>query len=76
MQQEPPLAYWRHSFSFERRHVMRGIDFLCQHELVDADRIGMIGHSLGADTTIWAMPFDTLVNRLAEAIAGSEESQR
>lgn len=48
--------------------VMRGIDFLCQHELVDADRIGMIGHSLGADTTIWAMPFDSRIR--AAAVSG------
>jgi len=31
---------------------------MCQHDRVDPARIGMIGHSLGADTTIWAMPFD------------------
>lgn len=38
--------------------VMRGIDFLCAHERVAPDRIGMIGHSLGADTILWAMPVD------------------
>jgi dienelactone hydrolase len=48
--------------------VMRGIDFLCQHPLVDADRIGMIGHSLGADTTIWTMPFEPRIR--AAAISG------
>ena len=48
--------------------VMRGIDFLCQHEQVDSGRIGMIGHSLGADTTIWAMPFEERIR--AAAISG------
>jgi dienelactone hydrolase len=48
--------------------VMRGIDYLCQHPLVDSDRIGMIGHSLGADTTIWAMPFEPRIR--AAAISG------
>jgi dienelactone hydrolase len=48
--------------------VMRGIDLLCQHERVDSSRIGMIGHSLGADTTLWAMPFDERI-RVA-AISG------
>lgn len=38
--------------------VMRGIDYLCTHQRVDPDRIGMIGHSLGADTILWAMPFE------------------
>ena len=38
--------------------VSRGIDVLCQHPMVDADRIGMIGHSLGADTTLWVMPLE------------------
>lgn len=47
---------------------MRGIDFLCQHELVDEARIGMIGHSLGADTIIWSMPFDERIR--AAAISG------
>ncbi|MEW6754657.1 MAG: hypothetical protein AB1505_27285 [Candidatus Latescibacterota bacterium] len=48
--------------------VLRGIDFLCQHERVDPGRIGMIGHSLGADTAIWAMPFDERIR--AAAISG------
>ncbi len=48
--------------------VMRGVDFLCQHEMVDASRIGMIGHSLGADTTIWAMPFESRIR--AAAVSG------
>jgi dienelactone hydrolase len=48
--------------------VMRGVDLLCQHERVDANRIGMIGHSLGADTTIWAMPFESRIR--AAAVSG------
>jgi len=38
--------------------AMRGIDLLTQHEQVDAERIGMIGHSLGAETTIRTMTVD------------------
>jgi len=48
--------------------VMRGVDFLCQHAMVDASRIGMVGHSLGADTTIWAMPFEDRIR--AAAVSG------
>jgi dienelactone hydrolase len=48
--------------------VMRGLDFLCRHERVDADRIGMIGHSLGADTILWAMPLEPRIR--AAAISG------
>ena len=48
--------------------VIRGIDFLCQCEQVDSDRIGMIGHSLGADTIIWTMPFEERIR--AAAISG------
>jgi hypothetical protein len=54
---------WKPAFD-----VMRGIDFLCQHELVDETRIGMIGHSLGADTILWTMPFEPRI-RVA-AISG------
>ena len=39
-------------------NVMRGIDLLAQHPLVNPLRIGMIGHSLGADTLLWSMPLD------------------
>lgn len=48
--------------------AMRGIDFLSQHERVDPDRIGMIGHSLGADTTLWTMPVEERIR--AAAISG------
>ncbi len=48
--------------------AMRGIDFLCDHERVDAQHIGMIGHSLGADTTLWTMPLDERIR--AAAISG------
>ena len=48
--------------------VMRGIDLLSRHERVDPSRIGMIGHSLGADTAIWTMPFDERIR--AAAVSG------
>ena len=48
--------------------VMRGIDLLCEHPRVNPDRIGMIGHSLGADTTLWVMPFEPRIK--AAAISG------
>ena len=54
---------WKSSYD-----VMRGIDFLCQHDLVDESRIGVIGHSLGADTIIWTMPLDERIR--AAAISG------
>ncbi len=41
--------------------VMRAIDLLAQHPLVDPLRIGMIGHSLGADTLLWSMPLDSRI---------------
>jgi len=49
--------------------VMRGLDYLCQHERVDAARIGMVGHSLGADTTLWTLPFEPRLK--AVAISGT-----
>lgn len=49
--------------------VMRGLDFLSQHPLVDPERIGMIGHSLGADTTLWTMPFEPRIK--AAAVSGT-----
>jgi len=48
--------------------VMRGIDLLCQHELVDPERIGIIGHSLGADTIAWTMPLEPRI--VAAVISG------
>ena len=50
------------------RAFPRGIDLLCDLAYVDCDRIGMIGHSLGADTTIWTMPFEARIR--AAAISG------
>ncbi len=48
--------------------VMRGVDYLCELDCVDQHRIGMIGHSMGADLTIWAMPFEERIK--AAAISG------
>jgi dienelactone hydrolase len=50
--------------------VMRGIDLLCQHERVDTARIGMIGHSLGADTTLWTMPLEGRIRAAAMSGGG------
>ena len=41
--------------------VMRGIDLLAQHPLVDPARIGMIGHSMGAETLLWSMPLESRI---------------
>jgi dienelactone hydrolase len=38
--------------------LSRGIDYLQTVEVVDADRIGSIGHSHGGYTTLWAMALD------------------
>jgi dienelactone hydrolase len=49
--------------------VMRGVDLLVQHPRVDPTRIGMIGHSMGGDTVLWAMPWDDRIR--AAVISGS-----
>lgn len=41
--------------------VMRGIDLLAKHPMVDPKRIGMIGHSMGAETLLWSMPLDSRI---------------
>jgi dienelactone hydrolase len=38
--------------------LSRGIDYLQTLDVVDADRIGSIGHSHGGITTLWAMALD------------------
>lgn len=38
--------------------VMRGVDVLSEWVGLDPKSIGMMGFSLGSDTTLWAMPFD------------------
>jgi dienelactone hydrolase len=38
--------------------LSRGIDYLQTVEVVDADRIGSIGHSHGGITTLWGMALD------------------
>lgn len=49
--------------------IMKGVDFLQQHELVDPSRIGMIGHSLGANTTLCGMSMDERIR--AGVISGA-----
>jgi dienelactone hydrolase len=41
--------------------AMRGIDVLVAHPEVDADRIGVIGHSLGAKESLYLAAFDERV---------------
>lgn len=48
--------------------AMRAVDLLCDLDEVDETRIGMIGHSLGADTTLWTMPLDERIR--AATISG------
>ncbi len=51
---------WKPAFD-----ATRGIDVLSQYEGVDPQRIGVIGHSLGADTVLRTMPHD---ERIAAAV--------
>ena len=47
--------------SFYLKHLWdatRAVDVLESLEYIDSSRIGMIGHSMGAGTTFWAMAFD------------------
>ena len=56
-------SHWKRVYD-----VMRGIDVLCQNEHVNPERIGMIGHSLGAATTLWTMPQEKRI--IAGVISG------
>lgn len=50
--------------SFYLKHLydsMRAVDALEGLDLVDRNKIGMIGHSLGAGTTFWTMAYDNRV---------------
>ncbi len=40
---------------------IRAVDLLAQHEAVDRDRIGCIGHSLGGHNTIFTAAFDNRI---------------
>ena len=51
--------------------VMRGIDFLQGLDAIDPTRIGMIGHSLGGATTLWAMSMDERI-RVGVASGGGD----
>jgi len=48
--------YFKHTWD-----AMRAVDVLAGLDCVDATRIGMIGHSLGAGTTFWAAAMDERV---------------
>ena len=48
----------------------RAVDLLQSLDCVDPDRIGMIGHSLGAGTTFWAMAHDERIRAGVIAAAG------
>src|SRR5689334_23132348 len=66
-----PGGSWHSGNRWKRVYdVMRAVDVLCAHPQVDPSRIGMIGHSLGADTTLWAMPFDPRISAAAISCGG------
>ncbi len=50
--------------------VMSAIDLLSSLPEADPDRIGMIGFSLGADTILWAMPFEPRVKAASISCGG------
>jgi dienelactone hydrolase len=41
--------------------AVRSVDVLISLDYVDKDRIGMIGHSMGAGTTFWAAAYDSRI---------------
>jgi hypothetical protein len=49
--------------------VRCGVDLLVQHPRADPTRIGMIGHSMGGDTVLWAMPWSERIH--GAVISGS-----
>jgi len=51
--------------------TMRAVDLLAQHRRVDATRIGVIGHGLGADTLLLTMAHDERIRCAALAGAGA-----
>jgi pimeloyl-ACP methyl ester carboxylesterase len=51
-------AIWNHA---------RAVDFLTSLELVDPDRIGVIGHSLGGHNAIFAALFDSRINAVVSS---------
>ena len=54
--------------SLQRRNiwdVMRGIDYLTSRPEVDAGRIGMIGHSLGGQETVFSAAFEERIKVVA-----------
>jgi dienelactone hydrolase len=54
----PHLAT-KHLYAKQLYDSMRAIDYLeSRSDLVDANRLGMIGHSLGAGTTFWTAAID------------------
>lgn len=62
-----PRISARHFYAKHTFDSVRTIDYLTSLEdLVDPDRIGMIGHSLGAGTTFWTAAYD---DRLKVAVA-------
>ena len=64
-----PFLATRHLYAKHVFDALRAVDYLVSRsELVDPHRVGMIGHSLGAGTTRFAMAFD---DRIRAAVASS-----
>jgi dienelactone hydrolase len=62
-----PKLSTRHIYTKHLYDSVRAIDYLSSlDDLVDPDKIGMIGHSLGAGTTFWTAAYDY---RLKAAVA-------
>ena len=45
--------------------AIRSVDVISSQVEVDAGRIGAIGHSLGADTIVWSLPFEKRLRAVA-----------
>lgn len=45
--------------------AMRAIDVLAARPEIDSSRLGAMGHSLGADTIVWLLPFEDTLRAVA-----------
>jgi dienelactone hydrolase len=66
-----PFLSTQHFYSKHLFDALRAVDYLASRpELVDSERIGMIGHSLGGGTTRWVAAFDERVRALVASCGG------